>query len=252
MDDPVLRALSGLVPGGIRRGELRRGSRRLRWVESGSGDPAALISSTGGRCVLAGHSWGGLLTQLTARRHPGLVAGLVLVDPSDERLRAVLPEEDRRQIEAVGTVLFDQYARGVLGATIRDMFRPFARRLTTDPQRQALILDAYAWCHAKRSQAQLTYAENQLFTGCIPVLERIRATTALPDVPLTVLSATTGMPAGQRERFTALHADLAATVPGSTHVVLPATGHPIPQERPERVAEAITLVLTDISRRQRR
>jgi pimeloyl-ACP methyl ester carboxylesterase len=37
-----------------------------------------------GPCVLAGHSWGGILVQLLAFRRPDLAAGLVLVDPGHE------------------------------------------------------------------------------------------------------------------------------------------------------------------------
>jgi pimeloyl-ACP methyl ester carboxylesterase len=132
VDDLVVEALGELVPGGVRREELRLGSRVLRWVEAGSGGPAvvldaslgqpgslawagvlapvaahtrviaydragtgasdpvspltlgaqvgdlaALIRATGGRCVLGGHSWGGLLAQLAALRYPGLIAALV-------------------------------------------------------------------------------------------------------------------------------------------------------------------------------
>ena len=274
MDDPVVRALDGLVPGGVRRGELRRGSRVLRWVEAGSGGPAvvldaslgqpgslawagvlpsvaartrviaydragtgmsepalpltldgqvgdvtALIESTGERCVLAGHSWGGLLAQLAARKHPALFAGLVLVDPADERFRASLSPVDT--------------------------FRPFARRLSADPRLQSLILDAYAACYAERSQAQMVQDENRLFAGSVPVLRQARVSAALPEVAVTILSATTGMPEGQRDSLTGFHAELAATAPGSRHVVLPDTGHLIPQVRPEPVAEAINLVIEE-------
>jgi pimeloyl-ACP methyl ester carboxylesterase len=67
-----------------------------------SGDPAVLarqlrdlesviISTAAGPCVLAGHSWGGILVQLLAWRRPGLVGGLVLVDPAHERMTEALP-----------------------------------------------------------------------------------------------------------------------------------------------------------------
>jgi pimeloyl-ACP methyl ester carboxylesterase len=39
-----------------------------------------ITTPTTGRCVLAGHSWGGLQVQLVAVRRPDLAAGLVLVD----------------------------------------------------------------------------------------------------------------------------------------------------------------------------
>ena len=44
-----------------------------------------------GPCVLAGHSWGGVLVQLLALRRPDLVAGLVLVDPGHEGMESGLP-----------------------------------------------------------------------------------------------------------------------------------------------------------------
>jgi pimeloyl-ACP methyl ester carboxylesterase len=304
VDDLVVRALGELVPGGVRRQELRRGARVLRWVEAGSGGPAvvldaslgqpgslawagvlapvaahthviaydragtgvsdpvspltigaqigdlaALIWATGGRCVLAGHSWGGLLAQLTALRHPALIAGLVLIDPADENFRAALPPDDQRAITAMGPSVLDQYSRGELGKVTRDLFRPFARRLTGNPQAQALILDAYAWCYAQRSQAQMIQDENQLYTDSAPLIRRARASAALPDVPVVVLSATTGMPENQRETLTHLHAALAAAIPRGTHVVLADTGHLIPQEQPERVAEAINDLIEDIRQR---
>ena len=43
-------------------------------------DLASVITALGaGPCVLAGHSWGGMLVQLLAFRRPELAAGLVLV-----------------------------------------------------------------------------------------------------------------------------------------------------------------------------
>jgi pimeloyl-ACP methyl ester carboxylesterase len=45
MDDLVVGVLSELVPGGVRRGDLRRGSRTLRWVEAGSGGPTVVFDA---------------------------------------------------------------------------------------------------------------------------------------------------------------------------------------------------------------
>src|ERR1700677_1681460 len=55
-------------------------------------DLAALITGLeAGPCVLAGHSWGGVLVQLLAFRRPDLAAGLVLVDPGHEEMQSGLP-----------------------------------------------------------------------------------------------------------------------------------------------------------------
>jgi pimeloyl-ACP methyl ester carboxylesterase len=210
VDDIVVKVLSELVPGGVRRGDLRRGSRALRWVEAGSGGPAvvfdaalgepgslawaavlpavaehtrviaydragvgasdpvwpltvegevadlaALLSQAGqGRCVLVGHSWGGLLAQLVAFSHPDLVAGLVLVDPAHEETTAAVPWPLRAAVSAPGHVALLLHWLGLAGRMVRGTFRPFARRLTSDPQLQALILDAYAFCYSKRTQVR--------------------------------------------------------------------------------------------------
>jgi pimeloyl-ACP methyl ester carboxylesterase len=54
-----------------------------------------ITTATSGRCVLAGHSWGGILVQLLAVRRPDLVAGLVLVDPAHEQMTEALPRVAR-------------------------------------------------------------------------------------------------------------------------------------------------------------
>jgi pimeloyl-ACP methyl ester carboxylesterase len=56
---------------------------------------SVITSATDGRCVLAGHSWGGLLVQLLSVRRPDLVAGLVLVDPAHEQMTGALPRVAR-------------------------------------------------------------------------------------------------------------------------------------------------------------
>jgi pimeloyl-ACP methyl ester carboxylesterase len=55
-------------------------------------DLASVITGlAAGPCVLAGHSWGGILVQLLAFRRPELAAGLVLVDPGHEAMESGLP-----------------------------------------------------------------------------------------------------------------------------------------------------------------
>ena len=55
-------------------------------------DLASVITGlAAGPCVLAGHSWGGILVQLLAFRRPDLAAGLVLVDQGMRRWKADFP-----------------------------------------------------------------------------------------------------------------------------------------------------------------
>ena len=301
MDDLVVNVLSELVPDGVRRGDLQRGSRTLRWVEAGSGAPAvvfdaglaepgslawaavlpavaehtrviaydragvgasdpaspltvegevedlaALLSQAGqGRCVLVGHSWGGLLAQLVAFSHPDLVAGLVLVDPAHEETAAAVPWPLRVVLSAPGHVALLLHRLGLVGRVVRGTFRPFAQRVTDQPQLQALILDAYASCFSKRTQVQMLRDENRLGTTAISHIRQIRATSALPDVPIVVWSATKGLPKSMRGRWTTLQASLAETAAGQ-HLIAHDTGHAIHQERPKQVTTTVIRVVENI------
>jgi pimeloyl-ACP methyl ester carboxylesterase len=213
-----------------------------------TGDLAAVIREAGNPpCILVGHSLGGLFALLVAMAHPDLVSGLVLVDPADEQFLAALPPEEARQGITLGETVLSQYADGTLAGFVRDTFRPFARSLTDDPQIHALILDAYVSCYAKESQARMVRDEHQLMFGSLPVVRRLRAEGSLPDVPVIVLSATTGSTTmQQRELYTSYHAALAASVPRGRHIVLADTSHAINQERPGDIAEAIKEVIEEI------
>jgi pimeloyl-ACP methyl ester carboxylesterase len=52
--------------------------------------------------ILVGHSYGGLLARAFAVRHPDWVAGMVLVDPTDERFNPALRRLDARRVAADG------------------------------------------------------------------------------------------------------------------------------------------------------
>jgi pimeloyl-ACP methyl ester carboxylesterase len=219
-------------------------------VDGEIGDLTALVSEAAeGCCVLAGHSWGGLLVQLAAFRHPDLVAGLVLVDPADEEILAGIPWVMRAAMAAPGNVALLAYRLGLLGRVVRGAFGPFARRLTADPHLQSLILDAYASCYTNRTQVRMLRDENRLSSAAIPVIRQIRPASALPDVPVVVLSATKGLPKGIRGRWTKRQAGLTATAAGGEHIIAAGTGHAIHQERPEQVTTAILRVIDHVHQR---
>ena len=72
-------------------------------------DLASVITGLeAGPCVLAGHSWGGILVQLLAFRRPELAAGLVLVDPGHEGMELGLPPPLRWGWRAVNRVFPDE------------------------------------------------------------------------------------------------------------------------------------------------
>jgi len=296
--DPVLRALSPLMRAGVKRGEVRRGSRVIRWVESGRGEPVVVLDAAaaepaslawagimplvaahtrvvaydragigdsdplpalaldaqlgdltaviqaagGGRpVVVAGHSWGGLLAQLAGLSHPELVSGLVLLDPADENYLAAPP--GLSEGIALGEHVLALHASGQLADTVRETFGPYARRLSGDPQVQELILDAYARSYEKRTQAAMIRDEHQLIAGSLTVIQQRRAGQPPLTMPVILFSATTGQPQPERERYTASHAALIASLPAGQHVVLADTTHAMNQERPAEIAEAIISLL---------
>jgi pimeloyl-ACP methyl ester carboxylesterase len=73
------------------------------------GDLASVITGlAAGPCVLAGHSWGGVLVQLLAFRRPDLVSGLVLVDPGHEDMERLLPRPIQWGVRVMLTVFPDE------------------------------------------------------------------------------------------------------------------------------------------------
>jgi len=287
------------MPAGVKRGEVRRDGRVIRWVESGRGEPvvvldaaaaepgslawagvmplvaartrvvaydragigdsdpvtpltlatqtgdltAVLQAAGGGRpVVVAGHSWGGLLAQLVALDRPGLVAGLVLADPADENYLDP-PAENLKDGLALGEQVLALHATGDLAGQVREIFESYAQRLTSDPQVQKLILDAYARSYAKRTQAAMVRNEHQLIADSLKLIQQRRAESPPLTLPVILFSATTGQPQPERERYTAHHAALITTLPAAQHVVLSNTTHAMNQERPAELANAIISLL---------
>jgi pimeloyl-ACP methyl ester carboxylesterase len=156
-------------------------------------DLIAVISAAGNPpCILVGHSLGGVLAQLAALRRPELVAGMVLVDPAEEQYLAALPAEELQEGITLGESVISQHADGTLPGTVRGAFAGHAQHLTDDPHLRDLILDAYVSCYATPSQARMIRDEHQLAVTSLRQIRRLRAEGTLPDVPVVVLSATTG------------------------------------------------------------
>ena len=158
-------------------------------------DLASVVTGlAAGPCVLAGHSWGGILVQLLAFRRPDLAAGLVLVDPGHEEMESGLP-------------LALRWGWRVTRAVFRDELRDDAPKT-------------------------------------VAALRELRAVARpFPDVPVVVLSAARGFPGRFRAHWTRLQAGLAGAAPQGRHVVVAGTGHNIPRERPDVVADAILTVV---------
>jgi pimeloyl-ACP methyl ester carboxylesterase len=175
-------------------------------VEGQVVDLASVIAGLdAGPCVLAGHSWGGMLVQLLAFRRPDLVAGLVLVDPGHTKLERALPLPLRLGWRVQRTLFPDEiHDDGPAGeAAMRELHaaeRPF-------PDVPVVVLSAAAVLSA---------------AGGFPFLRRFRA------------------------HWTGLQAELAASAPKGRHVVVDGTGHNIPRDRPDVVADEILSVAAQV------
>jgi len=87
----------------------------------------------------------------------------------------------------------------------------------------------------------------------LAALRELRAAERpFPDVPVVVLSAARSFPFPRRFRagWTRLQAGLAVAAPRGRHVIVNGTGHDIPRNRPDVVADAILAVAAQARRRE--
>jgi pimeloyl-ACP methyl ester carboxylesterase len=133
--------------------------RQVRDLES------VITTAAAGPCVLAGHSWGGILVQLLAWRRPELVAGLVLVDPAHEQMTGSLPRLARRALRLARAGRRDELRGGDTAASVamlhdlRTAPRPF-------PDVPVVVLSA-ARGFPRRFRARWTALQKDL-AACAP------------------------------------------------------------------------------------
>lgn len=191
-----------------------------------------------GPCLVAGHSYGGLLALVFAACYPASVAGLVLVDPALPRLLDWMPQPARRVLGAATRVRpVVRYATGRLRSTARRTAASMAGAFSEDARVRDLVVRAYLasadWPHVLAS-----YREGQGIAASESAIRRALAAPFKPGLPMVVLSATEGRPVRLRRRWTALQAELAAGR-GARHVVAVGSGHAVPLDCPALVAQAI-------------
>jgi pimeloyl-ACP methyl ester carboxylesterase len=165
--------------------------------------------------ILVGHSYGGLLARAFAARHPEQVAGMVLVDPSDERFNPALRKLDARRAEADDK----QFA-----AIVPAKFQPELKLLQP-------VLDA------GKLPAPLI--------GALPDVPVVVLTSVRQAEKPEFFLETTEAVAVKRD----LHADFLRQFSEGYQVLTLNSGHNIQQDEPALVIDAIGKVMAAADRR---
>jgi pimeloyl-ACP methyl ester carboxylesterase len=186
-----------------------------------------------GPFVLVGHSWGGPIVRVAAAARPHLVAGLVLVDPTDERCDLFSAPGHQRQQRLVTPVLPLLARLGLLRLGVRRL----AAHL---PEPAAAAMRAE---DATVAATRALVAELERFGDDLRDLRD--APPALPDVPVTILSGLqpSRVERGQRSALVDAHRASAAALAQGRHVEARRSGHHIPFTEPQLVVAEIRRLL---------
>ena len=164
------------------------------------------VARVPGPYVLAGHSNGGLYTQLYASTHPRQVAGLVLID-------AVHPAYHKRTLE-----MFKPLLPPEVWEALRQQAMAVPHRLV-DPEQVDI------WTSERQTRVALRRSPLRP----MPLVVLTRGHPDVPDAPFVEQ---------QEALWLQLQRELAQLVPGSRHLITQ-SGHNIQLEQPELVLDAI-------------
>ena len=213
---------------GLGRSAADQGGRRLDRMADDLND--LLDHFAPGPFVLVGHSAGGPIVRLAASRRPDRIAGLVLVDPTDEAA-GILFRRSFRVGERVVIAVNALAARlGLLRHGFRWLLDAVPDDVRTDLRREAFGPGVVA---TQRQQARTFLDELGRWRRHPP---------DLGDIPVTVVSgarAGDGMTTAVRAAANASHAVRAAASPRGRHVLAPASGHYVPITDPRIVVDEI-------------
>ncbi|NMD54287.1 MULTISPECIES: alpha/beta fold hydrolase [Tsukamurella] len=181
------------------------------------------------RFVLVGHSLGGLLVRLAASRRPDRIAGLVLVDPSEETAEDMFRRSSGRRDAILLAVMRTLARTGILRLLGGLAFRSAPADVRADLAREATTPQAIA---TMERELATFYPELRSWQSSAP---------DLGDIPVTVVSGAKsgGLGKAVRARVNEAHAGRAAASPSGRHVVAAGSGHQVPLTDPEVIVEEV-------------
>lgn len=217
--------------------------------------------------LLVGHSFGGFVTRLLASRHPESVAGLVLIEPAHPEEWMQL-SEDQQQLIGRGVRLCRHGVTAtrlglarVVAALVNVGALGAARALVTFVSRGGLRREdegilAPIWKLPPESRAALKrmWTQPKFFEALGSQIESICESAAevgreapgtYGDLPLVIITA-----AGASERRRQADAALARRSGRGHHVIVADSGHWVPLDAPQAVADAIVTTVKEIRARR--
>lgn len=195
-----------------------------------------LVHHLGGPVVVA-HSMAGVHAEAFAREHPGLVAGMVLVDSGVEW-------SPRRPRFQQGWLWAARVVYALFAWTAVRPAASFADRVLVTRQSRRKLLDptsaAAKAVYRRRDAVASVVAKQGAYGQQVWDLSRLRQRTTFTDIPVSVVTAAVEERSGWMQDQARL-----AELLGGEHVVATDSRDLVMIDRPDLVAAAVRLVLGD-------
>ena len=199
---------------------------------------AVVTEVAGGRAALVGWSLGALMALSLTYEHPEAVAGVVLIDPTEDRhgwLQVLLYKYVSSWTTSAAARVHALQTRSESGrAKVRR--RSIAQADKIAPALSAEERARVVEYMANGEQHRAVSLEVPVVCGAVADLNRLRDRLPTPDVPVVVLSATKGP---LRKHLWAAHQRLALSFPRGEFALADGCSHMIPLEKPELAAAAV-------------